>query len=258
MEQETDFKPKSLDAVMNPEPQAEEPAPEPEKPAVSEEEPDAGEQEPETPKGGKETDEPPSSDDPKGEARPEPQVPLKALEDERRKRQELANRLSAIEQKQEQASRPDPEFDPEGAAEFDKQQSASAALKMRVDISQAMMRKLHDDYDEVEAIFRDEAASNPALQVQLANHPMPADFAYTEGKRLQKIKEMGDDPVAYIERVKAEAAQAAKEAVLAELKKAQDDAAKAALPESLAEAPSASEKEANKWQGPTPLKTLIG
>ena len=267
MEQETDFKPKSLDDVMNPEtpvpPEEVKPETPPDEPKEPVETPDAeaakadGEQE-ETPKGDEKPDETPASDDPKDEAKPEPTVPVSALQDERRKRQELANRLSAIEQQQAQAARPDPELDPEGAADFDRQQNAQSAFKLRVDMSQVMMRKLHDDYDEVEAIFMEEAANNPALQTQLASHPMPADFAYTEGQRLQKLKEMGDDPVAYIEQVKAEATKAAKEAVIAEMKKAQDDAAKAALPESLAEAPSASEKEANKWSGPKPLKDLIG
>lgn len=261
MEQEqTDFRPKSLDDVINPEPPANEPETPPEEPKEPEPTPEAEAAKPEqeTPKDDKAPDEPSSSDDSNVEAKPEKTVPIEALQDERRKRQELANRLSALEQQQAESKRPDPEIDPEAAAEFDRQQNANAAFKMRVDMSQEMMRELHADYDEVEAIFMQEAANNPALQAQLANHPFPAKYAFHEGQRLQKLKEMGDDPVAYIEQVKAEAAQAAKEAVIAEMKKTQADAAKAALPESLAEAPSASEQEANKWSGPKPLKDLIG
>ena len=120
------------------------------------------------------------------------------------------------------------------------------------------MREVHkEDYDEIEEIFMEAAASNPALGVQLAQHEFPAKFAYEEGHRLKSLKEMGDDPVAYIEKVKVEAAKAATEAVHAELAKIKTEAQKANIPESLAEANSASNKELKDWSGPKPIKDIL-
>ena len=87
------------------------------------------------------------------------------------------------------------------------------------------MRQSHSDYDEVESVFMEAAQANPALAVQLANHPFPARFAYQQGSRFR------------------------------ELLRASDPQPRAALPESLAEAPSASPRQAAKWSGPKGMAT---
>lgn len=173
-------------------------------------------------------DAPPASETTNGAEAPEPTVPLAALQDERRKRQELAERLSSMEQQAAAAARPDPFEDPAGAAEFDRRESADSAFRLRCDMSQEMMRQTHADYDEVESLFVEMAEANPALAIQLANHPFPARFAYQQGSRVRELLKAGDPQL------------------------------HPALPESLAEAPSASPRQAAKWSGPKPLKQILG
>ncbi len=172
-------------------------------------------------------DAPPASETSDGERAHEPTVPLAALQDERRKRQELANRLDSMEQQAAIAARPDPFEDPEGAAQFDRQENTETAFRLRCDMSQEMMRQTHADYDEVESIFMEVAEAHPALAVQLANHPFPAKFAYAQGAHFRELLQAGDPQ------------------------------ARTALPESLAEAPSASPRQAAKWNGPKPLKHIL-
>lgn len=173
-------------------------------------------------------DAPPASETSDGAGDTEPTVPLAALQDERRKRQELAERLSSMEQQAAAAARPDPFEDPAGAAEFDRRENEESSFRLRCDMSQEMMRQAHADYDEVESLFVEAAQMNPALAVQLANHPFPARFAYQQGARFREV-------------LKAGAPQR-----------------QTALPESLAEAPSASPRQAAKWSGPKPLKQILG
>lgn len=173
-------------------------------------------------------DAPPASETSDGADGFEPTVPLAALQDERRKRQELAERLSSMEQQAAAAARPDPFEDPAGAAEFDRRENEASSFRLRCDMSQEMMRQAHPDYDEVESLFVEAAEINPALAVQLANHPFPARFAYQQGSHLRDL-------------LMAEAPQR-----------------QTALPESLAEAPSASPRQAAQWSGPKPLKQILG
>lgn len=180
----------------------------------------------ETPSG--QQDAPPASEASDGEEDTEPTVPLAALQDERRKRQKLAERLSSMEQQAAAAARPDPFEDPAGAAEFDRRENAESSFRLRCDMSQEMMRQAHADYDEVESLFVEAAQMNPALAVQLANHPFPARFAYQQGSRFREVLQAGA-PQQHT-----------------------------ALPESLAEAPSASPRQAAKWSGPKPLKQILG
>lgn len=228
-----DFKPESLDDVL------------------SEDQPKAVEpKEKVEPKG--EAEKPKEDAPPASQNTPE-QVPLAALKSERRKRQELEGRLSALEQERTKQARPDPMDDPDGAVAFDRKEMDERDYQNRCSMSQEFMREIHADYDDLELIFMEEAAKNPALSAQLAQHPFPAKFAYAEGQRLSQVKAMGDDPAAYI----AGEVQKGVQAALAEIQKSKSDAVKAALPESLAEAPSASQKDVKAWSGPKPLDQLI-
>lgn len=265
-EEQTDFKPKSLDDVLTapaedtpPEEAQPEAAPGPEAEPAKDTEQKADEPEKQPDKAGdKEPDGSPPPETPSKDT-DEPTVPRSALLAERKRYKgeisQLESRLSSIEQKQ---ARPDPDIDPDGAADFDRKQQSASEFRSRTLMSQEIMREIHSDYDEVEAVFLEEAASNPALQAKLSQSAFPAKLAYTEGKRLQTLKEMGDDPEGYIEKVRQEAAEAARATVLEELKKHQDESAKASIPESLAEAPSASRKESKTWGGPKPMNEIIG
>lgn len=196
----------------------------------------------ETPDG----EEPAKDDPPKGEegggAEPKPdgeppapkddeegrKVPLKALEDERRKRQELENRLSQLE-KQEQPKAPDPIDDPEGYQAFQDQK----ALNDRIELSMEFARELHEDFDEVYQVFLEEAANNPALAHQAIQTKAPALHCYREGKRLQQVREIGD-PLEYANK-KVEAATSELKAEIAELRKQLEaNQKRESIPQSLA------------------------
>ncbi len=233
MEQETtDFKPNTLDDVLTEDASGNQSPQEAAQPARQVHGTEPGGAEPGAFTGeaheGQPHDAPPASETPEGADGPEPTVPLRALQDERRKRQELAERLTSMEQQAASVARPDPFEDPDGAAEFDRREGTETTFRLRCDMSQEMMRQSHADYDEVESVFMEAAQANPALAVQLANHPFPARFAYQQGSRFRELLRAGDPQ------------------------------ARAVLPESLAEAPSASPRQAAKWSGPKPLKHILG
>lgn len=268
-EQIADFKPKSLDDLLttdqqdSPAEDKADPAPaDTDSPADPPEKAEAqgadveGDGKPEESKGEPEKakeDAPPASDQ-KDIAQ---SVPLKALQAERIKRQELASQVGALQQQINAKARPDPLEDPEGTAEFDRKESDDRSFSMRCEMSQEMMREIHEDYDEFEGIFMESSQSNPALAAQLAQHPFPAKFAYAEGKRLAQLNEMGGDPVAYVERKMKEAAKAGADAAIAEIQKQQAGKLKSSVPESLAEAPSAPLKEVKKWSGPKSIDEIL-
>ena len=144
-----------------------------------------------------------------------PHVPRKALEDERRKRQDLERRLAELtsaatpqtsqpqnqqqqpRQQRQVPPRPDPWTDPEGAAAYDQAMFQHQLFETRVITSVELMRTIKPDFDEVEKFFIEEAQRNPWLEQQLVIHPMPAKFAYEQGRRIKLMREIGDDPDAY-------------------------------------------------------------
>ena len=152
---------------------------------------------------------------PPADAKPEPvteaAVPQKALLDERRKRQELERKLKELEEKltapqpkEEPPPAPNWELEPQQAASHFQQQVDIARYQDRVAITEEMLREKHADYDEVAQIFAAAAKSNPQLAAQIFRAPNPARFAYTEGKRLKLLQDIGDDPDAYRSRLEAE------------------------------------------------------
>lgn len=174
---------------------------------------------------------PPEEADSKPGTEPEPAtVPRKALEDERRKRQEAEKRAAEVaewqakfEQLQRevqasqrptppQAQQPQSQTPPPLAFDWDDpnkpfqtiQQSQAqlaqaipliaeeAAWRRTADMSVAIARGQHTDYDAVEAVFVEEAQKNPALIRQMRQHPHPAAFAYETGKKLKALRDVGD------------------------------------------------------------------
>lgn len=73
---------------------------------------------------------------------------------------------------------PDKDTDPEGHA-----------LHTRMEASQAVMRDLCTDYQEVIDHFAKMAESNPLLNQAVATHPIPAKLAYDIAKKDLEIKE---------------------------------------------------------------------
>lgn len=157
-------------------------------------------------------------------------------------------------------------FDPQQAkayvnsiiAERD-QAVAYSLLEQKVVTSQELMRDRHADYDEMEAIFAEEMEKDPTLQQKMWADSVPARFAYNHAKRVKAMREIGDDPTAFRERIKQE--------VMAELQAQNAQAAQTVQtpaatvpqpPKTLAGMPSAA-RNVNKqpWKGPTPLDQLL-
>lgn len=211
-----------------------------------------------------------------------PPVPRKALVDERRKRQELERQLEEITKKyasqpvqtQPQAQpqpqqqpveplpeRPDPWIDPQGAMDWDRawmqQQVHAQVFETRTVLSREMMMASKPDFAEVEAVFMEAAKRSPALVQRLMNHPMPAKFAYEQGLKIRAMSEIGDDPVAYKQRVREE--------LEAELRgqsstpPAQPQTPKGSTPKSLAATPSNQPRDdRGRFQGPASLESILG
>lgn len=187
-------------------------------------------------------------------------VPLKAVEDERRKRQELERKLAEYEAKLAQQQQPEPAPDwtlePEVAAQRLQADFERRAFSLKVEMSERMVRQQHADYEEVRDAFAQAAQADPRLAQALVNHPFPAEFAYQQGKRIKMLMEIGDDPEAYIERRIAE-----------RLGQSQQPAAQAPKPQS-APVPKSLARTANTQprdnrgrfadDGPTPLEDILG
>lgn len=199
-------------------------------------------------------------------------------EDETRKRQDyekqlqeartaLAERDAYIErvrqwQAQQQQLGEQPEIDlldPQQAQHFIASQLQPRLYETRVLLSQEMYRSAHTDYDEMEEIFAAQCDRDPSLKAKLLAHPVPAKFAYEEGKRLKLMQELSD-PDAYRAKLREE--------IMAELQSQQPPASQPVQtqakpvpqpPKSLAGVPSASRDPIkHPWKGPTPLEQLLG
>ena len=148
-----------------------------------------------------------------------PHVPRKALEDERRKRQEAEKQLEQLskqiqsfqQQPPPQAQpapqpvhqeagqfppRPDPHEDPIGAIEWDRAVAQHQIFETRVNLSYEMMQD-KPNYSEFVQLFGQAAQSDPTLVAQLQRHPLPAKFAYEMGRQLAFLRDVGTDPEAY-------------------------------------------------------------
>lgn len=147
-------------------------------------------------------------------------VPVKALEDERRKRKEYEQRLSDLERQlkagqaqrqqpppQQEFTPPDPWTDPEGAMKY---QAEVLTRKMdeqifmtRLTISEELMRA-KPDFEETVSLFGQAVQQDPSLEAKFYRHPQPAKFAYEIGKRFKLLSEIGNDPEAYRQKLESE------------------------------------------------------
>lgn len=172
-------------------------------------------------------------------------VPLHELKSEREKRQEAAKRADEAEkraldaeerakayerkflaaeqpryqqpqQPQPQRQRPDPWSDPEGAMAYDRDHILAAShmqvFETRVAVSEELMSS-KSDFAQMKDIFVEAARQNPMLARQMVEHPLPAKFAYEQGKKILAQREVGDDLEAYNQRIR----EAERAKVIAEL-----------------------------------------
>ena len=119
-------------------------------------------------------------------------VPRAALQDERRKRQALEERIKSLQDQYgtQDDNAPDPVDDPEGYRKFVKAQAQNELRTELADTSRANMLEAHADYEEKEKYFTLMVAQDPSLGDKLKVHPDPARFAYeTASKALSSTRE---------------------------------------------------------------------
>lgn len=185
---------------------------------------------------------------------------LKAAQDERTKRQQLEQRLAALEANKPQEPAKTFWDDPEGALTAQRQEMQQMVTTTRLTTAEAIARGRHADFDEKITVFRDIAAQTPGLVEQMLGAPDPAEFAYRVGKNHQDLQAAGsiDGLKAQIQ---AETEARVRAQVEAELKAKYEAAAqqRAALPRSLSDVQGGATPQRPVWNGPTPLdKVLTG
>lgn len=236
-------KPEQEAAAETPEKKPEEPTQEGE--AVSDEEP--------APKG-EEKAAPPAAE------KIEPNAPIAALLDERDKRQRLERELEELKKSQAPAE-PEADFfeDPEGALKKRDAAFREELLKNKLDMSQAMAKESHPDFDEVLGKFNKAMETDPSLKGRAKiiwddalNQPHPALSIYKAVQRELAVQEISD-PTEYRKKIEAE--------IRAELAKEKEAPAEEkpapSIPESLADERSVGSRKGPEWTGPTPLGEII-
>tara|TARA_R110002020_G_scaffold180814_2_gene375503 strand:- start:734 stop:1492 length:759 start_codon:yes stop_codon:yes gene_type:complete len=121
-------------------------------------------------------------------------VPIAALLDERDKRQAMSKELEALrkqlDERTEPEAVPDVIDDQEGFVSSIRSEVQREVFSVRAEVSQEMMRTMHDDYDAVEAKFLEMATDNPELADGMASATLPAKFAYETVKKAEKLAQM--------------------------------------------------------------------
>lgn len=161
-----------------------------------------GEQEPNT-----ETDQASAKPDEKGKGAEPGFVPIEGLLNEREKRQELERRLKEIEQTQQQAKTKAPDMfdDPEGWQRQMEEQQRNLVLNTKLELSADYMREqLGEQFDEVAKWWASYVEKNPHELQRGIQQPNPWRYAHQQFRKHKVMEEVGDDPAAYRERLRAE------------------------------------------------------
>jgi DNA repair exonuclease SbcCD ATPase subunit len=231
-----------------------------EEPQVAEvvEEPQAeAPEEPKQPRGpdgkfaskGEDTDAPPASED---------RVPIAAIHDERRKRQELERRVAEYEAKLQQLQNPpqpapDMFENPEGwqnhfGGQIKQQAAQEASFNSLLNTSEMLCRDKYEDFEEAKTKFMELAEANPVLAQQALGDPHPWRKAYTLVKNHEKMEALGATDAQSLE-------ARLREEIRAELQ-AELKPAPAAIPQSLATAQSG-RGTSGVWNPPT-IDEILG
>lgn len=176
------------------------------------------------------------------------QVPLAALKEVRSENKTLKQRLSDIEQllrQKEQPQAPDPLLDPEAHSAFLIRQFQEGQANVLAEMSERFARNSYGD-ELVDEAF--EAAQRSGVVEKFRGSKDPwGDLA--KWHKAEKAKaEIGDDPTAYKERLKAE--------LLAELKA--ETAGRSVQPPASLAGQSNLSSSTPAWAGPVALDDLLG
>ena len=163
---------------------------------------------------------------PKGETEGEPPapieeptaVPLKALQEERRKRQELEQRLADFEARLQTPQQPAPTIweDEQGWQQHFGSEVVSTAVQQatfnaRLDMSEMMARQAHSDFEDKKTAFLELLRETPGLYEKAVSDPHPWNFAYqyvSNHERMQQLSAVNvtDLEAKLREQIKAELA----------------------------------------------------
>lgn len=194
-----------------------------------------------------------------------PLVPRRALEDERRKRQDYERRLADMERKLQASAQPqqappaappaDWWTDPEAAAQRMQAEHTYAIFETRLSLGEEIMSQ-KPDYEAAKAAFIEAAQADMDLTAKMVKSANPAKFVYEQGRKLQAMREIGDDPVSYRQRLEEEfkAKYLAPQPVVSQ-------PPKAPAPKSLAGTPSTARDPQGRFassSGPASLEDLLG
>lgn len=157
---------------------------------------------------------PPAAETPKVDP-PSDHVPVKALQEERRKRQELEKRLADLEQAKPAEVKPNLFEDPDNwekalDARLESRLSAvrqESEQKFLVLVEQAAKAR-HTDFEDMARVFAETARATPGLIDEARTAPDPAEFIYQAGRNLKRVQEAGSIE-ALIEKAREEGRQEA-------------------------------------------------
>lgn len=148
---------------------------------------------------------------------------------------------------------------------------AQQVFAAKLELSEENARERFPDLAQIMGTVEDEQGvahvnwinavrKNPALAQQFERAADPVRFAYQTLKKLKALEEIGDDPNAYRERLRAEiAAELAAKAQQPVATPAGQPAKPApVIPQTLAGTASKASREAPEFNGPKPLEDIIG
>ena len=132
-------------------------------------------------------------------------VPISALTDERRKRQEAEEQLEKLKQPEQTVELPDPVEDPEGYKTAIEEQVKQQVQVDRINDSRKAMLESEEfgvDFEEKERVFLVLQALDPSLKEQMLSHQDPAKFAYDKASeyiqslipKVEAKEEVKEDP----------------------------------------------------------------
>lgn len=129
-------------------------------------------------------------------------VPQEALHAERRKRQELEQKLA------EREAKPPPSVLEDEDAAFNARLSQATqplqAKLFRLSVNAARNRPGRDDFDDVSSAFMEAADKDPQLMRSFRDAEDPGEYAYSVGKQIKELADVDGDILKYGEKKSAE------------------------------------------------------
>lgn len=190
-------------------------------------------------------------------------VPLKALEEERKGRQDWKEKAIRAEAALEALRTQQPQPQAAQAQQPVEMDLQTVLLNERFNNSEMLLRAKHDDVDEMVKVFQSAVAKNPALGVEMGRQVNPYGWMYDQAKRIQAMEEIGSDPAAYRQKLRDElmaelqAKQAQASTDVSAAAQTPAVAAQPVIPKTLATARSAAPRSAPTWTGPTSLSDIL-